>query len=524
LPRLREASDRQLRALLILLTLAVRAPYWRTFDLVTFDGAFYVNQAKALLHGSLGGGVFSIGYPLAIAPVMLIVRDGVLAARLVSLLAAVGSVLLLNELCRKHVGRVYAALGAACLSVTPLFILTSLLSNAESALVFWLLLGVVLCEKWRPARSGIAMGMAAAHAARSPRWQERRNSRLRCRAAWRPSRWRASPCARSTWSRFRWSAVPSPARAVPIAPRTHRGKRWRNDSRDRCGGDAGECYGSRQQLRDSNAAHTASLGRQLLPLIPFDWWAWCGSPISCPPCWHRPLLPLFLQRDQTRVALLAPYLPPLIYYAMVALDVRRPRAPVLPPRWSCLDGRVLLDQSIVAEARAEGDFATTRDAARRFASNVHPGDLMADRKPYFALYSGARYVEIPMATYDDTIDHLAQANVRYLSLHPKTVILRPALLQLVYDASAVRGELRYRQVLVEDTGEIVMERVRVDEPLVLQPITDTKAVDFAPAWSPDGTRIAFRRSTSDGESSIWVVDERNNARELEKPTRAGRVS
>jgi len=160
---------------------------------------------------------------------------------------------------------------------------------------------------------------------------------------------------------------------------------------------------------------------------------------------------------------------------------------------------------------------STRDVARRFAPNVHPNDLIADRKPYFALYSGGRYLEIPVANYDETMAFLVKSEVRYLSLHPKTAILRPALLQLVYDAPAVRGELRYRQVLVEDTGEIVMERVRAADPLELETITDTKAVEFAPAWSPDGSKLAFRRSTPDGESSIWIVDASgSNARELTK--------
>ncbi len=532
MPRPREPSDFLLRALLVLLTLAVRIPYWRTFDLVTFDGAFYVNQAKALLHGSLGGGAFSIGYPLVIAPLMLIVRDGVLAARLVSLLAAIGSVLLMYALCKRFVGRTLAFAGAAILSVTPLFILVSLLSNAESPMVFWLMLGTVWYEKWRATRSGLAIGMATAT----------RPEALAVAAGLGLARLRAPrglvafavSCAAVyavnvlTISIVYGSFVPLSRSASHRSPDAA----WQSlERRLEKSGEATPETSAEATPEPSVAEHDASyatrlprtllaLGRQLLPLVPFL--ALVGMvrkpnfvlALLIP----LPLIPLFtLERDQTRWALLVPYLPPLIFYAMVALDaVRRPRARVIATVLVLLSTAACfwINRSLLKPS-AESEFETTRDVARRFAPNVQPDDLIADRKPYFALYAGGRYVEIPAANYDQTIAYLAEADVKYLSLHPKTAILRPALLQLVYDEAAVRGELRYRQVLVENTGEIIMERARADDPLVLQPITDTPAIEFAPAWSPDGTRIAFRRSTPGGEAGIWVADASGaNEREL----------
>ncbi|HEU4929144.1 MAG TPA: glycosyltransferase family 39 protein, partial [Candidatus Krumholzibacteria bacterium] len=527
MPRPRQPSDLQLRALLVLITVAVRLPFWRAFDLVTFDGAFYINQAKALLHFSLGGGVFSIGYPLLIAPVMLIVRDGVLAARLISFLAATGSVLLMYSLCKRFVGRTLAFVGAAVLSVTPLFILVSLLSNAEALLVFWLMLGVVWYEQWRASRSGLAMGLAAATRPealavagalglarlRAPRGLA--TFALACVAVYAVNV-AAISVARGSFTPFSRSA----SYRSPDIP-------WQALER-RVEGTGVEAV-PETSVADHDSDYASrfpralvGLGRQLLPLIPFL--ALIGMvrrpnfvlAMLAP----LPLLPLFtLERDQTRWALLAPYLPPLIFYAMVALDgIRRPRARFFATAIVLLSTGLgfWINRSLL-EPAAEIEFMTTRDVARRFAPNVRPDDLIADRKPYFALYSGGRYVEIPVANYDATIAFLAKSDVRYLSLHPKTAILRPALLQLVYDAPAVRGELRYRQVLVEDTGEIVMERARADDPLTLEPITDTKAVEFAPAWSPDGSRLAFRRSTAEGESSIWIVDASGqNARELVK--------
>ena len=521
--RLREVSDRQVRAFLILITLAVRIPYWRTFDLVTFDGAFYVSQAKALLHFSLGGGVFSIGYPLLIAPVMLIVRDGVLAARLVSLLAAVGSVLLMHALCRRFVSRTLAFVGAVVLSVTPLFILTSLLSNAESALVFWLMLGVVFYQKWRATRSGLAMGMAAATRPEAlaiagglglARLRARRGLVAFVLAGLAVyavnvlviSMTRNSFTPLSRTSAYRSPEAPWQALEKQLQP---------------IGAEAAPETSTAANSYATRMPHTLlSLGRQLLPLIPFL--ALVG--IVLKPSFvlamlaPLPLLPLFvLERDQTRWALLAPYLPPLIFYAMIALDaIRRPRARAIAT-WLVLLSTTAcfwINRSLL-EPAPEGDFVTTRDVARRFASKVDAADMVADRKPYFALYAGGRYVEIPVAPYDETIDYLARLGVKYLSLHPKSIALRPALLPLVYDESAVRGEPRYRQVLVEPTGEMVMERVRDDDPVTTRAVTQSQAVDFAPAWSPDGSRLAYRRRAPDGAASIWIVDASGaNAREL----------
>ncbi len=526
--RLRDASDRQLRVLLILLSLAVRVPYWRTFDLVTFDGAFYVNQARALLHGTLGGGVFSIGYPLVIAPLMLIVRDGVTAARTASLLAAIGAVLLLFELCRRFVGRGHAFLGAFVYSVTPLLIQVSVLSNAESVLVCWLLAGAVCYATMHSARSGLAIGMAAATrpealavggvlAALHVRTPRALAAFALCFAAVYGVNIAVISAARGSFTPLsRVGAYHSTS-----APWQVQEKALDMVDVDALAGDMAE----NGEPVDRGADYASRmprmlllLGRQLLPLVPLlALFGMLRRPnfvlVLLAPL---PLLPFFsVEREQTRW--LAPYLAPLVFYAMVALDAIRPARARVVATWLVALSTVVTfwaNRSLL-ERGPESDFETTQDVARGFASHVQPGDMMADRKPYFALYAGARYVEIPVASYHDTIDHLAQFGVRYLSLDTKSIALRPALLQLVYDATAVRGELRYRQALVAPTGEMIWERVRADDPVATRPLTQSDAIDFAPAWSPDGSQLAFRRQAPNGDAAIWVVDASGeHAREL----------
>ncbi len=518
-------SDRNLRVLLVLLTLALRVPFWSTFDFVTFDGAFYVNQAKALLHGSLGGGVFSIGYPLAIAPLAAIL-DGVVAARLVSLVAAVGSVLLMFELCRSAVDRTLALLGALVLTAAPLFVQTSLLTNAESLLVFWLLLGAVFYARAgaRATRSGLAIGMAVATRPEALAvggvlaLLRVRNVRATAAFVIAFAAVYAPTVAINSVQRGVFTPLArSGAYSYATAPWQVQEKSLAFESNDAAAG-ADERVDRVADYRTRMPRLLLLLGRQLFPLVTFlALFGMVRRPsfvlaLLAP----LPFLPLFsLEREQTRW--LVPYLPPLVYFAMAALGtIRHHRARTIAIAMVVLSTGACfwLNRALFADS-PEGELVTAREVGRRFASRVASGDMMADRKPYLALYAGARYVEIPVAPYDDTLDHLATGGVRYLSLHPKSVALRPALLPLVFDAAAVRGELRYRQVVVETTGEMILERTRADDPVSMRSLTQEKAIDFAPAWSPDGSRLAFRRATPDGVAAIWLVDVSGaNAREL----------
>ena len=75
-------SDNIVFVVLLVVGLIARIPFLRNFDLVAYDGTYYINQAKSFLGWSEVGGSFPVGYPAAIALFLPLVRDGVRAAQL----------------------------------------------------------------------------------------------------------------------------------------------------------------------------------------------------------------------------------------------------------------------------------------------------------------------------------------------------------------------------------------------------------------------------------------------------------
>jgi Tol biopolymer transport system component len=112
--------------------------------------------------------------------------------------------------------------------------------------------------------------------------------------------------------------------------------------------------------------------------------------------------------------------------------------------------------------------------------------------------------------------NLAAADVRFLSLfQPSIHNLRPAMRPLIYDLAAIRGELRYRQVLFDRSGQIVYQHALDADPLTETPFDgDDETVALAPAWSPDGTRLAFRRFAYAGGALCVMDADGSNVRAL----------
>jgi hypothetical protein len=229
-----------------------------------------------------------------------------------------------------------------------------------------------------------------------------------------------------------------------------------------------------------------------------------------------PFIPLFT--ESLVVRWLVPYVAPLILLAAIGLSRARTRrehkiAVVLSGALVLVS--FVMNKSTIGSS-IESAFGPTREVARRLAPDVRPGDSMADRKPYMAFYAGAHWVDIPNGPYDDVMDYLATEHVRYISLHPgSVVVLRPMMGALLYDRPAICGETRYRQVRFETTGDVIYEWQSAENPLTSRQLTTPERADHSPAWSPDGRTIAFRRQFDDGTGAIMLVDSSGaNVREL----------
>ncbi len=519
-----------LRALLVLFTLLLRLPFVARFDFVSFDGTYYINQAKALLHGSLSGGAFPVGYPALIALLLPLARNGVLAGALVSLLAAVGSVLLAYAIARRYVERWTAFAAALVFAAAPIFIDASLNTLSESAYTFWVLLSLWYFSV-HTTRSGLAIGMAAATRpealavagllgllrVRAPRQLVRFALAFilvygASVAALSVSQKHFTPLSRAGafqsvgkyWSlRGTWVEWAGKERLEEKVQKVRPFDRVQAYAQ-RLPGDLG------------------SLARHALPALPglmLLVMAWKREQTP----WYLlaalaplPFIPLFTETLVVRW--LAPYVAPLILLAAIGFSRARNRrerdiAAVLTGALAVAS--IALNQRAIGSA-IETAFGPTREVARRIAPDVRPGDRMADRKPYMAFYAGARWVDIPNGPYDDVMDHLATEHVRYISVHPgSVVVLRPMMGALLYDRPAICGETRYRQVRFETTGDVIYEWQREKNPLTSRRLTTPERADHSPAWSPDGRTIAFRRQFGDGAGAIMLVDSSGtNVREL----------
>ncbi len=537
-----EPSERTTRIALVVLTFAVRLPLLLQADFVSYDGTYYIRQAQALLHGSLAGGAFPIGYPLLIAPLLAVVRDGVFAGAWVSLLAAVGSVLVFEALCRRHMRPRFALAAAAVFALTPLFARVSVLTLSESAYTFWVLLSLWYFDR-RPWMAGLSIGMAAATRPEAIAIAGALGAIVGLR--WLRARPRPRP---RTLAAFVLGFVLVYGASVAVLSVTHgrvtllsRAGAFRSvatpwQMRERSTDYQGkerveeEIESDRKEF-DRGASYaavaremTAGLTRHLMIVIPAL--ALFGI-VTRRGVMAVALLPLliipFFTEARGNTRWLVPYLAPLVFYAFKVLDsMRAPRV-----RTALLAMVVMLTLSswwldrAVLTTGIEAEYESTRDVAGRFAARVAPGDAIADRKPYFAFYAGAQYVEIPAAPYDETIARLADDGVRYLALHGKTVDrLRPALRPLVFDEAAVRGELRYRQIVAEPTGEFVFERTGSTDSLSARRVTTPELGDLTPAWSPDGAWIAFRRHMKEGDAAICLVGrDGGDVRELARTSR-----
>lgn len=513
------SSDRVAVLVLVAVSVVVRLPFLRRFDLVSFDGTYYINEARALWTGVTMPGQFPIGYPLVIAPLLPLPFDDVLTAQVVSFLFALGSLVVLFHLARVVLSRRLAFCAALVLSLTPLFIRLSMETFSESPYTFWMLLTLLLYARRRDLGAGLAAGMAAIT----------RPEMLAL--AGLLALWRAHRPARAAIFVVAFLAVyavdvgvfyRANHRVILLHKTSNIGVRARTFVENERDIEESAHRGG----EDTTAAATASpaeLAKNFAAALPRDVWTLARHSgvllllLAFVGAWRRPTFLLLAMVPMLSISAFAPaplprfflpYLPIVVVYAFAGA------AALPPPLWrragfAAVAAAVLAGAAFNRDRLTEptgGGYEEMKVAGVKLRQYVRPGDKLADRKPYTAFYAGATYVEIPLDNYDETMDYLMREDVRFLSLYyPVIDAIRPVFSRLITDEAVVQGEFRYKQVIALESGLIVYERTGEPDPLRWQRIGQpVEGVIASLAWSPDGATIAYVRKGAH-QGAIYAI-------------------
>ncbi len=505
--------------LLVSLSILIRIPFLKAFDLVAYDGTYYINQARSILEGAHYTSTFPIGYPLIIALFLPLIRDGTRAAQVASFLAALCSLLVLYELGKHFIKRSHALLTCLILAVTPLFIRLSMMTISESAYVFWVLLGLLLFAKRRNLFSGISLGMAAITRPEAlgiccvlAAMRLRRPRRLLVMLAGFAIVYSVNVIVHS-----------STAKQLVLVPKTQmfgsHAKSWklREGWLEFRGKEA-----SQNRLRASEKEsgifvdYLKRTPQELMLLIKHATPVVFALAIYAV-CRQRLFLlasfvpflfyPLFTFRSEPRF--IYPYIPALILYALIGLEsIRKRRTRIIlsvllsaSAAWGLVFNRGELTQPVSV------GFKWAKEIGSHFKNRIMPWEKVADRKPFFAFYADAEYVKIPVAPYDETLSYLAGNDIKYLVLHKATIHgLRPKLRPLLYDRAVINGELRYSQIFFQPDVVAIYRKNMDSDPIKRRRLLPLEnALISGLSWSPNGENIAFRKVVSLSEGGIYII-------------------
>jgi hypothetical protein len=510
-------NNYQLFLVLALVNIVTRLPLAGPFNMVTFDGTYYINQARFLLRGAFGGGSFPVGYPAFIAALIPIVRDDVVAAQIISFLAGLGTTIVFYLLACRFMSRPKAFLAALIVAIHPLFIALSLLTYSESLYIFFVFLALWLYAAGKRVLFGVAMGLAVI-----TRPEALAILGLLMLLKIRRPKWiAAAGLAFAVLYSINVAYLSKATGRVVLLPKSEffgaAAQKWqlREQFTEFEGKDDVQktlVVGSKEttpssyvkrlplELRDLHSlvlpvlAVLAAFGAYrkptfiLMALVPFLF------------------IPAFTVRTESRYLL--PYVPVIILYGFIGAEaIKRTDLRRIAYSLAIISAAILL---VVHEEQwrqgPEPEYRGSKAAAQQFKGTISPTDKIADRKPFFAFYSGGQYVEIPLAPYQDVMKFLVRENVRFLSLHITTTPnYRPILTPLLFDRASILGELRYEQVYYAPTGELIYEKARDNDPLESRPFGELPGDAYDPCWSPDGTQLACRVVGPDGSGGLYVV-------------------
>jgi hypothetical protein len=495
----------------------IRLPFFKTFSLVSFDGTYYLNQARTLFTAAPPSGNFPVGYPFFVAIVDVVTRNTVLAGQLVSLAAGVGSVLLVYALAKRFMSREVAFIAALVLSTLPLFMRVSLATFSESLYTCWVLAGLLLFSKKKYLFAGLALGVASVTRPEVlgivlplALIQLKRPRSAATLVIVFIAVYSINTITTAAWhgrlellpkSKFFGSSVE---------------KDWQ--SKESTVGDDVKDDAVAAESTDMGAVVTdyarrlpveiGVLARQvgfIALLLAFIGMVRRPTPLLAG---LVPLLavPLFTVRSEARYLL--PYVPIIVVYAFVAVadlkQVSLRKAGFALLALSVFVGFVAnRDQVTAAVDEGHEDL---RKAGLELKPLIEEGAVIADRKPYLPFYAGGRYLEIPEGSYEDIMHYLVENDVDYLSLHLMVVAkFRHYLWPLIAEDAVMIGEMRFEPLQSIDNKILIYKRVRDEDPLVWTKLTNpTRGGDASPEWSPDGSRLAFA-STRRGDSDLYII-------------------
>lgn len=396
---------------------------------LTYDGVFYLRQAERILRGTYVFEGFPPGLPLPVALLGVTGMDLEFAARVLDLLAGVGSVGVFYALCRRHVGNRAAFLLSLVLAVHPVFVRVQVEVWSEPLYVLSLLGAFLLFERGRWTWCGVLLGYA---------FLLRPESLVllgglvvvqtvrRRRVPW-------GMLVAGVLPVLAFSILSSRELGSPVI--TAKQGQWDLSAAvwDRIGTLSKTLHGVFPLILVPFAVLEGVRRRSVL-LLPV------GILVG---------LPLYDIHIQQRI-----HLPAAVFLGLLSgMWLTRQQPPVR-------NGMIALSMAFLiwgTAGSARSFFRPgvmiehSRDIGRGFASQVTFDDAVAARFPFIPWYSGSGFVRLENLAYEALMDSIRSAGATHLLVLENEVInIRPQLRDLFDNTTFVRSESRLRLVARED--------------------------------------------------------------------------